>query len=92
MYVADTAAGAPFVAAGPWYLAGSNTCAFVDAPTETGVVAPTAETSNRQWRDDEFLLPRSLTRGREHVRVRVVASGSSTWSEYRYTAYSYVLP
>jgi hypothetical protein len=92
VYVADTAAGAPFVAAGTWYLAGSNTCAFVDAPTETGVVAPTAETSNRQWRDDELLLPRSLTRGRDHVRVRIVASGSSTWSEYRYTAYSYVLP
>ena len=90
--VADTMSGASFTAAGTWYVAGSNTCAFVDAPTETGVAAPTAETSNRRWGDDEFLVPRSLTRGRDHVRVRIIASGSKTWSEYRYTAYSYVLP
>lgn len=98
--------GAPFVPAGVWYLSGSNTCAFADATTETGVVAPTIETSDRQWRDDEFLVPRSLTEGLSRIRVRLafspispalpVAPGSSlapaAWSEYRYTAYSYVMP
>jgi hypothetical protein len=92
VFVADDAPGAAFVAAGTWYLAGSNTCAFVDAPTETGVVAPTLETSNRRWRDDELLLPRNLTRGRARIRVRIVPVAPSTWSAYRYTAYSYVMP
>jgi hypothetical protein len=106
VYVADAKSGAPFVLAGTWYLAGSNTCAFVDATTETGVATPVLETSNRQWRDDEFILPSALTAGRNHVRVRIVFSPSSpaapaapaisvgarAWSEYRYTAYSYVVP
>jgi hypothetical protein len=106
VFVADKAPGASFVLAGTWYLAGSNSSAFVDAPTETGVVAPTLETSDRRWRDDEFLLPSALTSGRDHIRVQLVfaprspeapvAPGASpaprAWSEYRYTAYSYVLP
>ena len=28
------------------------------------------QTSNRRWRDDEFLLPPRLTRGRDKIRVR----------------------
>jgi hypothetical protein len=100
--IADGTAGAPpnapFVPAGTWYLAGSNRCVYSNAPTETGVVAPTPQTSNRQWRDDEFLVPRSLTRGKDRVRVRIdfdaaapLATGSA-WSEYRYTVYSWVMP
>jgi hypothetical protein len=85
-------AGMPFVSAGTWYLAGSNTCAFVDAPTETGVVAPTVETSDRRWREDELILPRALTRGRSRIRVRIVPAAGSVWSEYRYSAYSYRMP
>ncbi len=109
VYVADATPSTPaaaFALAGTWYLAGSNTCAFVDAPTETGVATPVVETSNRQWRDDEFILPAALTSGRDHVRVRIVftprspvapvapgiAVGPRAWSEYRYTAYSYVIP
>ncbi len=98
--------GAPFMTAGVWYTAGSNQCAFVDAPTETGVAAPTVQTSDRRWRDDEFLVPSSLTRGHSHIRVQIafdagappmpVAPGAvvapSSWSEFRYTAYSYVMP
>jgi hypothetical protein len=107
VFVADaTPGGAAFALAGTWYLAGSNTCAFVDSPTETGTTSPVLETSNRQWRDDEFLLPSVLTTGRTQIRVRIVfaprepaapvapgeALGARAWSEYRYAAYSYVLP
>jgi hypothetical protein len=106
VFVADATAGAAFTFAGTWYLAGSNTCAFVDSPTETGTTSPVLETSNRQWRDDEFLLPSGLTAGRAQIRVRIVfaprvpaapvapgeALGTRAWSEYRYAAYSYVLP
>jgi hypothetical protein len=106
VFVADTTPGATFALAGTWYLAGSNTCAFVDSPTETGTTAPVLETSNRQWRDDEFLLPSAQTAGRSQIRVRIVyaprapaspvapgqAPGMRAWSEYRYAAYSYVIP
>lgn len=92
VFVADATPGAAFAPAGTWYLAGSNTCAFVDAPTETGQTAPVSETSNRRWRDDEVLLPRALTRGRDRVRVRIVPTAGTAWSEFRYTAYSYVMP
>ena len=59
---------------------------------------------NRRCRDDEFLLPRALTRGRAAIRVRLVFTpvrrplfpGAPLpplgWSEMRYTAYCYVLP
>jgi hypothetical protein len=106
VFVADDAVGATFAPAGTWFLSGSNTCAFVDAPTETGTATPVIQTSNRQWRDDEFLIPRSLTRGRDRIRVRIVYAprlpvlpvapgaplGPQAWSEYRYAVYSYVMP
>jgi hypothetical protein len=106
VFVADASPGAPFAPAGTWYLAGSNRCAYVNAPSETGTAAPLVQTSNRRWRDDEFLLPRALTSGRGRVRVRLVFAppapvlpvapgepqAARAWSEYRYTAYSYVIP
>jgi hypothetical protein len=106
VFVADDTPGATFAPAGTWFLSGSNTCAFVDAPTESGTAAPVIQTSNRQWRDDEFLIPRSLTRGRDRIRLRIVYAprspalpvapgaplGPRAWSEYRYTVYSYVMP
>ena len=90
--------------AGVWYLAGSNTCVFSSPPGELGETRHVVETSNRRFRDDEFLLPRALTRGRSSIRVRVDftpvaiplfpgrALGERAWSEIRYTAYSFVLP
>jgi hypothetical protein len=62
------------------------------------------QTSNRRFRDDEFLLPRDLTAGRSSIRVRVKFTPVKTplypgyelpelaWSEMRYSAYSYVMP
>ena len=90
--------------AGAWYLAGSNTCVFSSPPGELGETQHVVETSNRRFRDDEFLLPRDLTRGRSSIRVSVRFTPVSTplfpghpaaelaWSELRYTAYSFVLP
>lgn len=109
IYVADAAPpGAlskPFWRrAGAWYLAGSNTCVFSNPPEELGATQHNAQTSNRRFRDDEFLLPRAFTKGRSAIRIRVVFTpirrplfpGASMpepqWSEIRYTAYSYVMP
>jgi hypothetical protein len=91
VYVADAESNPPaFVHAGTWYLAGSNQCVFSDPPGELDPFQPVMETSNRRWRDDEFLVPRVLTQGRRALRVRLVPS--ATWSEYRYTAYVWTLP
>jgi hypothetical protein len=106
VYVADAAEPGPphWQRAGVWYLAGSNRCAFSDPPGELDTAQPIVETSNRRFRDDEYLLPRSLTRGRAAIRLRIVFTPVRipllpgallpplAWSEIRYTAYCYVLP
>jgi hypothetical protein len=90
--------------AGVWYLAGSNTCVYSNPRDELGPAQQIAETSNRRFRDDEFLLPRALTRGHTAIRVRLVFTPVPrplfpgavvpplAWSEMRYTAYCFVLP
>jgi hypothetical protein len=92
--------------AGVWYLAGSNTCVFSNPGNrqELGATQHVVETSNRRFRDDEFLLPRALTAGKRSIRVRVKFTPVATplfpgyplpelaWSELRYTAYSFVMP
>lgn len=90
--------------AGIWYLAGSNTCVYSDPKGELGATLHNVQTSNRRFRDDEFLIARDLTEGRSAIRVRVrflpvkrpLFPGHPVpelaWSEMRYTAYSYVLP
>jgi hypothetical protein len=95
--------------AGIWYLAGSNTCVFSD-PRDLGVQGELGEarhvvqTSNRRFRDDEFLIPSALTKGRSVIRVRVkfvpvatplfpgYPAADMQWSEIRYAAYSFVTP
>ena len=71
---------------------------------ELGAAQHIVETSNRRFRDDEFLLPRALTQGRSAIRVRVHFTPVTTplfpghplpplaWSEIRYDAYCFVLP
>jgi len=92
--------------AGIWYLAGSNTCVYSYPPdrNELGATQHVVQVSNRQFRDDEFLLPAALTKGRSSIRMRVKFSpvarplfpGAAlqplAWSEMRYTAFSFVLP
>jgi hypothetical protein len=72
--------------------------------TVLGAVEHNVQTSNRRWRDDEFLLPRKLTEGRSRIRVRVEfvrkdiplfpgqPLSPQAWSEFRYSAYCYVMP
>ncbi|WP_428304142.1 DUF2961 domain-containing protein [Lacipirellula sp.] len=96
---------------GQWYTAGSNRSVhsrpqggnFTEAelaPTEHNVI-----TSNRRWRDDEFLIPRRLTHGVDRLEVRVehvpdnraLYPGhpfpvANAWSESRYLAFCYRLP
>jgi len=104
VFVADDGA-AEWKSAGIWYLAGSNTCIYSDAKGELGETLHNVQTSNRRFRDDEFLLPRDLTRGRSAIRVRVRFAPverplfpgrafpvEAAWSEFRYQAYCWVLP
>jgi hypothetical protein len=87
-------------------LAGSNTC-YHSCPGEEGELGklkPVVQTSNRRFRDDEFLIPRDLTEGCSAIRIRVeftpvkipllpsLPVGELAWSEIRYEAYCRVMP
>jgi len=90
--------------AGVWYLAGANTCVYSDPKGELGETQHNVQTSNRRFRDDEFLIARELTQGRSAIRVRVKFTAVNrplfpdhpvpefAWSEIRYDAYCFVLP
>jgi hypothetical protein len=90
--------------AGVWYLAGSNTCVYSNPKEELGATVHNAQTSNRRFRDDEFLVPLELTAGRSAIRVRVrftpvrrpLFPGAPlpelAWSEIKYTAYCWIMP
>jgi len=90
--------------AGIWYLAGSNTCIYSNPESELGATEHTIETSNRRFRDDEFLISRDLTQGLSAIRVRIhftpvniplfpgAPHQKQAWSEIRYSAYCIVMP
>lgn len=91
--------------AGIWYLAGSNTSVFSNAGgRELGATEHIVQTSNRRFRDDEFLIPRALTKSRSGIRIRIQVTPvpiplypgrplpKLAWSEMRYSAYSFVMP
>ncbi len=82
--------GAPFTDAGTWYLAGATRCLYSNPGGELAPPEPVAQTSNRRFRDDEFLIPRAMTEGRTQLRLRIVPQG--TWTELRYDAYVWKLP
>jgi hypothetical protein len=104
VYVAADAGGAAFQHAGTWYLAGGSTSVYSNPPGELDPPAPRIDTSNRRFRDDEFLIARALTDGKARLRVRIVSTptrvplvpggevGPRAWSELRYTAYAWQLP
>lgn len=109
VFVADAVAGgavgeSDWRPAGIWYLAGSNTCIYSDPKEELGATQHNVQTSNRRFRDDEFLVPRDLTEGRRAIRVRLRFTpvqrplypghpiGELAWSDLRYTAYCWVMP
>jgi hypothetical protein len=100
--------------AGIWYTAGGNPAVFGDPlglPKEqikgNPELAPPAHIvwpSNRRWREDEFMLPRQLTQGRDLIRVRIEfqpvglplfpgqSPAEEAWTEFRYRAYCFVMP
>ena len=90
--------------AGTWYLAGSNTFYHSFPRDELGSPVPDVRTSNRRFREDEFLLPLRLTENRRSLRVRVACEpmerpllpgmpvSAPVCSEIRYQAYSWVEP
>lgn len=115
VYVADASTDKPdWQEAGIWYTAGGNTVVFGDPRiipeaqrkqhVELAAPVHVVQTCNRRWRDDEFLLPSRLTRGREKIRVRCqfvpvkapLFPGhplqEEAWTEYRYWAYCFVTP
>ena len=103
VYVADSPTS-EWKPAGIWYLAGSNTVVYSNPRQELGATEHNVETSNRKFRDDEFLISRDLTKGKKAIWVRVkftpvnrplfpgYALGDRAWSEIKYTAYCYVQP
>lgn len=97
----------PWQEAGHWYTAGSNTCVFSypQRAGELGASEHRVVTSNRRWREEEFLVSPRLTAGRERLQVRLqfVPNAKelfpghrfpieSAWSESRYWVYSYKMP
>ena len=105
VFVAADDGGPPdWIPAGIWYLAGGNTCVYSHPEGESGATQHVVQTSNRRFRDDEFLLPRSLTMGRTSIRVKVRFAPAGiplfpgfplpelAWSEIRYDAYCFVMP
>jgi hypothetical protein len=96
--------GAPFEHAGTWRLSGSNRCVYSNPPEELGAAEQVLQASNRRWREDEFLVPRRLTRGRDAIRIRIehkpqalplvpnLPVDQQAFSEFRYWAYVWVLP
>jgi hypothetical protein len=103
VFIADASAPGDFQwePAGVWYLAGSNTCVYSDPKEELGATQHHAQSSNRRFRDDEFLIGRGLTENRSAIRIRVKFTPVNiplfpshplpelAWSEMRYTAYCF---
>jgi hypothetical protein len=90
---------------GIWYLAGSNTWVRSRPKGELDPRAVEVKTSNKRFRDDEFLIPAALTKDCSVVRIRIKCVHTNrelfpghpfpkknAWSELRYDMYSYVIP
>ncbi len=103
VYIANTSRSA-WKFAGIWFLAGSNTCVYSNPKEELGATQHIVESSNRRFRDDEFLISRDLTHGRKSICVRIKFTPvnrplypgyplpEQAWSEIKYTAYCFVKP
>jgi hypothetical protein len=105
VFVADASGAKPhWKKAGVWYLAGGNTCVYSNPKEELGPAEHHAQTSNRCFRDDEFLIPRKLTEGKSVIRIKIVFTPVArplfpgqpvptlAWSEINYKAYCFVIP
>jgi hypothetical protein len=103
VYVSDTPAS-EWKFAGAWYLAGSNSVVYSNPQQELGATEHKVETSNRRFRDDEFLVARDLTHGKKAIWIRIKFTplnrppypgyplSEQAWSEIKYTAYCFITP
>jgi hypothetical protein len=103
VFVADKR-GAQWKPAGIWYLAGSNTVVYSNPKQELGATEHNDETSNRKFRDDEFLISRDHTRDKKDIWIRIKFTpvnrppfpgfplAEQAWSEIKYTAYCFITP
>jgi len=107
VWVRPDRAGAGWRYVGQWYTAGSNTCvySYPRSEGELGKTQHTIITSNRRWREEEFLIPRHLTEGVKRLEIKIehvpddrelfptrLFPAESLWSESRYWAYCYKMP
>ena len=104
VYVADVSPNPEWKAVGVWYTAGANTCVYSNPRDELGASEHKVETSNRRFREEEFLIGREFTRGRKGIAVKVKftpvgvelfpgkAFQKTGWSEIRYDCYCFVMP
>jgi hypothetical protein len=108
VFIADGSRGEPAPSdwnlAGTWYLAGACTWVSSNPGGELDATEHTVQTSNRRFRDDEFLVPPRLTHGHSAIRFRIQflplnlplfpgrVMDPQAWSEMRYDVYSYVHP
>jgi hypothetical protein len=92
---------------GEWYTAGSNTCvySYPRAAGELGATEHNMVTSNRRWREEEFLIPARMTKGLDRLQVKIdfipdtrelfpgrPFPAESLWSEAKYWVYCYKMP
>jgi hypothetical protein len=94
-----------------WYTAGSNNCVYSEpkgkifTEVELAPSVPVAITSNRRWREEEFVIASKFTRGTDKIDIKLEFvpdtremfpghpfPDPSAWSESRYWVYSYVMP
>jgi hypothetical protein len=109
IYIADVSKGNKYNLrwkyAGIWYLAGSATLVQSFPRGELDKRLYNVRTSNRLFRDDEFIIPAILTKNAAAIRVRVKPviekqelypgkpyPKESTWSELAYDIYTFILP
>lgn len=105
VYVKPADKGTDWQYAGTWYTAGSNTYYYSYPGGELGKTKPEIKTSNRRWREEEFLVSPQLTKGVKQLAVKLqwvpdnrdLIPGTafpkeSVWSAARYWVYCYKMP
>lgn len=105
VYVKDAAdSDAKWEHAGTWYTAGSDLSVFSYPLQELGATQHVPQVSNRRFRDEEFMIPRDLTRNRSAIKVKFefkpitrpvfpnYPTRTSAWSEIQYQVYCFHMP
>ncbi|MGA2408570.1 MAG: hypothetical protein ABSF81_17735 [Bacteroidales bacterium] len=110
VFIADIDSGqkddsTKWVSVGIWYLAGSNTSLWQNFEGELAPRKLDIRTSNRLFREDEFLIPAELTKNSSAIKVKIKFipdsqqhllstpfPKESACSELKYQVYCYQIP